>query len=258
MDKHLLCLEESKICDELKSQILPLSPPHFFTNRKESVLSVYCQPDDRCRKFMLACSQNHDCFLVGKKMLTVFSQAKADKKLKEQLFCLKLERKKCDEFTKEEVKYLSRSVFREVYSFEVFTLDTLKLDFFNFTLNSAEVSDPVPMCMRYRVCYGLIVRCKQIYFCSNDSVFKKVIDFFNWRRNVLSGYCYVKFRSKETLLPTNCHSSFETLNKFCYDYYMNSSTKSRFINMSRFMFFMTKLLSDVFQCRLVNRSLIEE
>jgi hypothetical protein len=172
-------------------------------------------------------------------------------------YCRKY-RGKYSELTEEEATNFSIKVLNIVYQSRYANPNILKTESFNFTVSKVHTDHPFAMCLRYRICYVFVMRCKSLQFCFSDDLFSKIQKFFQWRLNVLSGYCFVKFNTTERMLPANCKSNFEILNKFCSDYYFRKCAKDRLVNMSRYFYFMLKVISEVLETRNIISATREE
>lgn len=258
MSKSQLCLRELQLNNPYFPHSPPLPPPS-----SESVSNVYfIKPEDvyyternTSQSFGSKVAKLHSDLLMPERLM---NKNECKEVCKKHYFKLRKIRKKYDEFTSEEISYMSEKVFAAVYFYDRFHLGMLCSKFFDFSLDAVHTGDCFQMVMRYKVCYGLARRCRYLYFSPNDFDFEKFQKFFEWRLNVVGGYCYVKFGSNDRMLPRYCNSDYEMLHKFVVDYARNNSLRNRYINLSRYCYFMTKVLIDVAECRIRNQMFKEE
>ena len=260
MSKLQLCLREFQLSNPLFPPSPPLPPSStefvssiYFPNLED----LYYTESNTKQLFGSQIPKLHSDLLMPERF-TKIEECKEDCKKKKLFLKLRKIRKKYDEFTMEEITYMTEEVFTAVYFYNKFHLGMLSSKFFDFSLNTVHTGDCFKMIMRYKVCYGLAKRCRNIYFCPDDFVFEKFQKFFEWRLNVIGGFCYVKFKTSDRMLPRFCKSDYDMLHKFVVDYARNNSLQNRFINLSRYCYFMNKVLFDVAECRIKNRMVIEE
>jgi hypothetical protein len=258
MSKTQLCLRELQLNNPFYPQS-PLFPPRSsVTVSNISFIrpeDVYYSESNTQQPFALHIAKAQCDLSLVEKLLNIKECKDVCKK---HYFKLRKIRRKYDEFTTEEISYMSEKVFAAIYFYDRFHVEMLSSKFFDFSLSTVHTGDCFKMLMRYKVCYGLAKRCRNLYFCPNDYDFEKFQKFFEWRLNVIGGFCYVKFKTNDRMLPRFCRSDYDMLHKFVMDYSRNVSLRSRFINLSRYCYFMTKVLFDVAECRTRNRAIVEE
>ena len=163
------------------------------------------------------------------------------------------------EFSEREVEFFETIVLEFLYCNNKFNAVILKLDVFNFSIKNAFIGADeekkkdkplleganVLMQIRFRVLYGYIIRCQSPYFCFSENDFERLSSFVHWRLHVIGSYCSFHFNVDESKLPAGVTSYFEILQRICLGYSRALTSRDRLIIMSRYFYFVSKLVSFV-------------
>ena len=168
-----------------------------------------------------------------------------------------LMRKSFSDFTKSEIEYLSQGVMIVVYLQNTFNGSILTSEFFKIVIERAD-EDDYCMRLRYRVVYAYIVRCRCLYFCPSELDFNRLVTVVHRQSNAVSAYCDWHFQTNDRLLPVGANTHFEMLQRYCSDYKNVGTLRGRIVNMSRFYYFLKRLILFVQNLRRKECMLREE